>query len=76
MVCQSCRLQKSRVHPVESALIPGMSLVLCTDCRNKGFEPRHVIIIASASGRDVKKYIVERLYHGDDLTAQEVVHIL
>lgn len=76
MVCQSCRIQKSRVHAVESSLIPGMSLVLCTECRNKDFEPRHVIIIASASGRDVKKHIVDRLYHGEDLTAQEVIHIL
>jgi hypothetical protein len=76
MLCQSCKIQKSRLHAVESSLIPGMSLVLCTECRNKSFEPRHVIIIAAASGRDVKKHIVERLYFGDDLTAQEVIHIL
>ena len=76
MLCQSCRIQKSRLHAVESVLIPGMSLVLCTDCRNKGFEPRHVIIIAAASGRNAKRHIVERLYCGDDLTAQEVIHIL
>jgi hypothetical protein len=76
MVCQSCKIQKSRLHSVESALIKGMSLVLCTECRNRGFEPRHVIIIASASGRDVKKYIIDRLYFGEDLTAQEVIHIL
>jgi hypothetical protein len=76
MICQSCKIQKSRLHAVESILIPGMPLVMCTECRNRGFEPRHVIIIASASGRSVKKHIVERLYFGDDLTAQEVIHIL
>lgn len=64
------------MHAVESSLIPGMPLVLCTECRNTGFEPRHVIIIASASGKDVKKHIVSKLYYGEDLTAQEVIHIL
>jgi len=76
MTCQSCKLQKSRLHSVDSNLIDGMSIVICTECKNRGFEPRHVIIIASASGKDVKKYVVEKLYHGEDLTAQEVVHIL
>lgn len=76
MTCQSCNMQKARLHSVESKLIPGMNLVLCTDCRNKNFEPRHVVILASASGRDVKDFVVNKLYHGDPLKANEVIHSL
>jgi hypothetical protein len=76
MNCQSCNLQKARVHSVESALITGMKLIICTDCRNKGFEPRHVVILASASGRDVKNFVVNKLYCGEPLQANEVIHSL
>jgi hypothetical protein len=76
MNCQSCNLQKARVHSVDSVLIPGMKLVLCTECRNKGLEPRHVVILASASGRDVKNFVVNKLYYGEPLQANEVIHSL
>jgi hypothetical protein len=76
MNCQSCNAQKARVHHVDSALVPGMKLVLCTDCRNRGFEPRHVVVLASASGRDVRNFVVNKLYYGDPLQACEVIHSL
>jgi len=76
MKCQSCDKNKSRLHNVDSSLIKGMSLILCTDCKNKGFEPRHIIIIASASGIDVSRFVVDKLYEGDPLRANEVIHSL
>lgn len=76
MNCQSCNLQKARVHSVDSVLVPGMKIILCTECRNSGFEPRHVVILASASGRDVKNFVVNKLYYGEPLQANEVIHSL
>jgi len=76
MNCQSCNLQRARVHHVESVLIPGMKLVICTECKNNGFEPRHVVVLASASGRNVKDFVVNKLYYGESLQASEVIHSL
>lgn len=73
MNCQSCKLQKARVHSVESNLIKGLTLVLCTECRNKGYEPRHVIILAAASGGDVRNHVKNSLYIGDPLQANEII---
>jgi hypothetical protein len=76
MNCQSCNVQKSRVHRVDSVLIPGIKLVMCTECRNKGFEPRHIVVLASASGQDVRNFVINKLYFGDPLQASEVIHSL
>ena len=73
MNCQSCKLQKARVHSVESSLIKGMVLVLCTECRNKGYEPRHIIVLAAASGADVRNYVKNSLYCGEPLQADEII---
>jgi hypothetical protein len=53
-----------------------MKLVICTECKNNGFEPRHVVVLASASGRNVKDFVVNKLYYGESLQASEVIHSL
>lgn len=76
MKCQSCGQAKARVHTIESNLIKGMNLIMCTECKNKGFEPRFIIVLASASNIDISNYVANRLYHGDTLQAHEVIHSL
>ena len=76
MICQCCKVQKARVHSLDSRLLNGNSVVLCTQCANSKHEPRHNIIIASYSRKDVSEYIVNNLYCGNRLSAQEVIHKL
>jgi hypothetical protein len=74
MVCQCCLGQKDRLVSVRSVLIPGVSVLLCARCSSGGHEPRHNVILASFSARDVSAFVVGGLYCGDVLRADEVIH--
>jgi protein-arginine kinase activator protein McsA len=74
MICQCCHSQKARLHNKDSELIPGTKILICTKCVNEGHEPRHNVILGSFSGRDVSKYVVDSLYCGKSLQANEVIH--
>lgn len=74
MNCQCCKNQKARLHSKESELITGNTVVLCTQCSNAGHEPRHNIVLASFSGKQVSKYVVSSLYCGEPLMANEIIH--
>lgn len=74
MNCQCCGKPKARLHRKNSMLIESMELLLCTDCKNAGKEPRHMVVLAAASGIDVRDFVVKRLYCGEELTARDVMH--
>jgi len=72
--CQCCGSLRQRLHGVNSRLIPSMQLMLCTDCKNADKEPRHIVVLAAASGVDVREIVLKRQYCGRELTAREIVH--
>jgi hypothetical protein len=74
-VCSSCKRQKYEVHGYDSVLVPGMKLLMCKTCMNKGFEPRHLIILAARSGglKAASPYIVNNRYIGDKILAQDIL---
>lgn len=74
MKCQCCSEMRQRLHGVDSSLIPGMKLMLCTECKNAGREPRHIVVLAAASGTDVRDFVLARRYCGVELTAREITH--
>lgn len=74
MNCQCCSNAKARLSAVESKLIPGNKLMLCTDCKREGHEPRHFIIIAAHSGKQIRDYVKHTRYCGRLLEAHEVIN--
>jgi protein-arginine kinase activator protein McsA len=74
MNCQCCKTQKARLHTKESDIISGNKIVLCTQCLNSGHEPRHNVVLAAFSDKDVTRYVVGSLYCGEPLMANEIIH--
>lgn len=74
-VCSSCRKQKYEVHARKSALFPNIDVIMCNTCIRKGYEPRHLIIIAARSGQLVNAtpFIVNNLYDGDKINAEDIL---
>jgi hypothetical protein len=72
MKCQSCKYPKANLSKVNSKLLASIAIMICSDCKKRQFEPRHIIILAARSGVDVREYVVNRKYCGDELTAMEV----
>lgn len=75
--CQSCKKPKAKVSKVKSRLLP-THLLLCDECKSKGYEPRYAIIIAGRSDLSEKKdsvapYIKKHLYVGPDILASELM---
>lgn len=76
MKCQSCGKQKNDIVGSKSALIPAMNVIVCQACRSKGFEPRHIVILAALGGHNeqrTKRYIAEKRYYGDEIRASEIL---
>ena len=75
--CTVCRKHKASLRPRKSSLMPGMQMFLCNSCFEGKFEPRFaVILVARDKNRglqEVRKYIRGHLYHGDKITADELV---
>lgn len=74
MLCHSCGKQRGTVGPKKSALIPNVTLMLCETCREKRYEPRHLIVVVGRSygAAKVREYILKRLYVGEEITAVEL----
>jgi hypothetical protein len=74
-ICSSCRKQRYEVHAAKSVLIPSINLLMCKTCINKGFEPRHIIILAARSGkiRECRPFIVESKYEGEPIHASDIL---
>lgn len=74
-ICACCKKQKYEVHAKKSALFPTMDLLMCNSCIRKGYEPRHLIIIAARSGQltSATPFIINHLYEGDKIHAEDIL---
>lgn len=75
MICQCCGKQKQSVSAKKSTLIQGNMILVCDVCREKKYEPRHIIIIVGRSRgvQAIRDHINKRLYVGDTITAEELI---
>ena len=75
MNCYSCNKQKNQLHPVNSNLLKGTSLLLCQTCSDLKYEPRWVIVMAGRQfGPEyVKEYILKRRYVGKLILAEDLI---
>lgn len=75
MLCYSCGKQKANLQVRKSALIQGISLLMCQTCIDSKFEPRWVIILASRqnSPSHVREFILKRRYIGKDISGSELI---
>lgn len=75
MNCNACGKQKKNLRAVESRSFPGRNFYACSSCRQEGYEPRYLIILAIRSGirGGVEDVIREGCYIGDRILAEEVV---
>jgi hypothetical protein len=75
VICQCCGKQKQSVTPKKSTLIAGNTILVCDLCRERKYEPRHIIVIVGRSKgpQAVREHINKRLYAGDEITASELI---
>lgn len=75
MDCYSCNKQKNQLHPLQSSLMPGTTLLMCQMCIESKFEPRWVIILAGRQkGPEyVRDFIIKRKYVGREIAATELI---
>lgn len=73
IACQCCKHQKNALKGFNSSLIDGINIIICATCKNKGHEPRHIVVLAARSGADVTSFVRERKYCGKALEAAEVI---
>ena len=75
MICSVCKKNKETVTPKQSDLMPSIRLFLCTDCLDKKYEPRYIIIMVGRGGdmKSVHPYIKSHRYVGDEITANQLM---
>lgn len=75
MDCYSCGKQKNQIHPKKSDIIKGVTVLMCQNCIDIGFEPRWVIVLGGRQfgAETIKDYIVKRRYLGTEITASELI---
>lgn len=75
LLCQSCGEQKMSLRKVKSSLINAVELIMCATCISNKYEPRFIVILAARTFgvKDVKKFIVERRYLGDEIPASDIL---
>lgn len=77
LICQSCDENKHQLEKVNSELIPGYQLTICKTCKDKGYEPRYIVILAvnqfGTSNTKVRSAIKNHRYHGLDIPASDIV---
>jgi hypothetical protein len=75
MLCYSCGKQKNELQPQKSAILNGISLLLCLSCTEEKYEPRWCIVLAGRQNGPeyVREYIVKRRYLGNTITAEELI---
>lgn len=74
MLCQCCGKPKDNIAPRKSSILSDTNLLACDTCREKKFEPRHLIVIVGRSkgAARVREQIVKHLYVGEEITAAEL----
>lgn len=75
MNCVCCGKQRQSIEPVKSRLLPSVTLLMCNECREAKYEPRHIVVITARSKgiETVREFINKRLYCGQDITAEEII---
>jgi hypothetical protein len=75
MLCYSCNKSKYQLHPTESKLLPGTTLLLCQTCIDEKFEPRWIVIMVGRQlgPEKVRDYITKRKYVGSEIYANELI---
>lgn len=75
MKCQCCGKQRQTISPKKSAIMNGTTLLVCDICKEKKYEPRHLIIIVGRSkgAQSVREFINKKLYVGEEITAAELI---
>lgn len=75
--CEVCNIQRApgEIHPRESRLLKGTTLLICNKCEADKKEPRSfIIIVARTKGfAAVADYIKYNRYEGNVITAREVI---
>lgn len=75
--CEVCNKQRvpGEIHPRESRLLKGATLLICNKCDAEKKEPRaFIIIVARTKGFPaVADYIKNHRYEGSPITAKEIV---
>lgn len=75
--CQVCDKQRApgEIHPRESKLLKGTTILICTKCEASKKEPRAFIIIVarSAGFKPVADYIKHYRYEGRPIEAKEII---
>ncbi len=78
MLCQSCSEQRNELHSIESKIIAGYRLTLCTICIRKQLEPRFVVILAlqkSGLTPEIQNIVQNQRYHGPIITLSEYINV-
>lgn len=75
--CEVCNKQRApgEIHPRESRLLKGTTLLICSKCEAGKKEPRaFIIIVARTRGYDaVVDYIRNNRYEGRTIEAKEIL---
>ena len=75
--CQVCRVQRKpgNIHSRESKLLKGHKILVCNLCEQRGYEPRHLIILIGRKEgyKSVLEYIEGNRYVGAPITAKELL---
>lgn len=74
MKCAICDKQRNDLKRKNSAIMTKTVLLVCTECFNNGLEPRWIVALGARAGNDIaKRYIVNKLYPGDEISAKELL---
>jgi hypothetical protein len=75
-MCNSCDQPKASLERRKSK-ITNMDILICTTCVDKGYEPRHLLIIGYHSSDPIRKrainLIKSHLYIGETIALTEVL---
>ena len=72
--CSSCDSIRYQLKRKKSKLLPSFTLNLCSDCIEKKYEPRWIVIMAARRyGADkVSNYLEPKRYVGEDILLKEI----
>jgi hypothetical protein len=75
IICYSCTSSKSKINAVDSRLLNGIKLLMCSTCIDKNYEPRWAIVISARHGgsEKIKDYVLNKRYIGEDIVASELL---
>ena len=75
-MCHSCDLPKASLEKRKSK-ITGMDILICATCIERGYEPRHLLIIGYHSSEAIRKraisFIKNHSYVGETIALTEVL---